>query len=267
MKYGYCTGFSTSPYFKLGLDLLDMIRKQGFDYVEFPLMNFSNMKEREFASVLEEVKRHNLTSPVACNFFPGSVKLVGREMDKGRIAAYLDEILPKLERLGIEKIILGSGPARTYGPDQTREQALDQFISVIEEVILPRTKAFGIVVCIEPFERTYCNLIVSVMEGMDLVNAIGDPGFELMIDIYHMLSNGESLDSIRKCFPHVKHVHIAGPDRRVPELNDNYIYRALKILKELGYDETMSYETELPKSQEHLAQIFKKTKDLMSPTG
>jgi hypothetical protein len=53
----------------------------------------------------------------------------------------------------------------------------------------------------------------------------------------------------------------------VPELNDNYIYRALKILKELGYDETMSYETELPKSQEHLAQIFKKTKDLMSPTG
>ena len=27
MKYGYCTGFSTNPHFKLGLELLPMIRE------------------------------------------------------------------------------------------------------------------------------------------------------------------------------------------------------------------------------------------------
>ncbi|MBR6235330.1 MAG: hypothetical protein IKR01_05745, partial [Spirochaetales bacterium] len=65
MKYGYCTGFSTNPHFKLGLELLPMIREQGFDYVEFPLMNFSGMDEKEFSAVLKSVKENGLESPVA----------------------------------------------------------------------------------------------------------------------------------------------------------------------------------------------------------
>ncbi len=261
MKYGYCTGFSTDPHFQLGLDLLPMISHQGFDYVEFPMMNFSDMPEKDFSDIEKAVKANGLESLVACNFFPGSVRLVGKDMDKDRIGSYLDEILPKVRRIGIRKIILGSGPARAFGPDQTREQAFAQFSDVLRTVILPRTKAHGILVCIEPFERTYCNLIISVLEGLELVKAINDPGLELMVDLYHMLSNGESLDEIDQCFEHIKHVHIAGPDRRVPEDGDNYIFQALERLRNLGYDGTVSFETELPKSNEHLKHIFSKTKE------
>lgn len=261
MQYGYCTGFSTDPHFKLGLDLLPMIRRLGFDYVEFPLMNFQDMSEDEFAAIVGDVERNNLSCPVACNFFPGSVRLVGKDLNKGLIASYLDEILPKLDRLGIRKIILGSGPARTFGPDQTREEAFEQFCDVLRTVILPRTKKFGMTVCIEPFERTYCNLIISVLEGLELVEAIGDDGLELMVDLYHMLSNGEPLDELEQCFSHIRHVHIAGPDRRVPEESDSYIFRALEILKKLGYDGTVSFETELPKSEEFMTRIFSKTRE------
>lgn len=261
MKYGYCTGFSTNPHFQLGLDLLPMISRQGFDYVEFPMMDFSGMGEDEFSAIVDKVKANGLTSPVACNFFPGSVRLVGKEMDKGRIGSYLDEILPKIKRIGITKIILGSGPARTYGPDQTHDQAFEQFADVLKTVILPRTKAYGILVCIEPFERAYCNLIISVLEGLELVKTIDDPGLELMVDLYHMLSNGEPLDEINQSFKHIRHVHIAGPDRRVPEDCDSYIFQALEILKKLGYDGTVSFETELPKSEEHMKHIFAKTKE------
>ncbi len=261
MKYGYCTGFSTNPHFQLGLDLLPMISAQGFDYVEFPMMDFSGMGEAEFSKIVEKVKANGLESPVACNFFPGSVRLVGREMDKDHIGSYLDEILPKIKRIGITKIILGSGPARTFGPDQTREQAFAQFADVLKTVILPRTKAYGILVCIEPFERTYCNLIISVLEGLELVQAVNDPGLELMVDLYHMLSNGEPLDEIDQCFEHIRHVHIAGPDRRVPEVSDSYIFQALERLKNLGYDGTVSFETELPRSGEHLKHILAKTRE------
>ena len=263
MKYGYCTGFSTDPHFQLGLDLLPMIEKQGFDYVEFPLMNFSGMGEKEFSAVEKAVADHGLGCDVACNFFPGSVRLVGKDLDKGHIASYLDEILPKLKRLGIGKIILGSGPARTFGPDQTREEAFEQFAGVLRDVILPRTKKYGILVCIEPFERNYCNLIISVTEGLELVKALNDDGLELMVDLYHMLSNGEPLNEIEECFPHIKHVHIAGPDRRVPENGDKYIFDALELLHNLGYEGTASFETELPPTQEHMRQIFSKTRKAM----
>ena len=261
MRYGYCTGFSTDPHFQLGLDLLPMIERQGFDYVEFPLINFQNMPEAEFSSVVDQVRSHNLACSVACNFFPGSVRLVGKDLNKSLIADYLDEILPKLDRIGIRKIILGSGPARTFGPDQTRDEAFSQFCDVLKTVILPKTKKYGIVVCIEPFERTYCNLIVSVVEGLELVEAVGDDGLELMVDLYHMLSNGEPLEELGQCFSHIRHVHIAGPDRRVPEDGDSYIFQALEILKDLGYDGTVSFETELPKSEAHLKHIFSRTRE------
>ena len=132
---------------------------------------------------------------------------------------------------------------------------------MLKTVILPRTKAYGILVCIEPFERAYCNLIISVLEGLELVKTIDDPGLELMVDLYHMLSNGEPLDEINQSFKHIRHVHIAGPDRRVPEDCDSYIFQALEILKKLGYDGTVSFETELPKSEEHMKHIFAKTKE------
>ena len=258
MRYGYCTGFSTNPHFKVGLDLLDMIRTAGFGYVEFPLMNFYGMPEAEFAEIEKEVSSHGLGCPVACNFFPGNVRLVGKELDRDLISTYLDAVIPRLQRLGIKTLILGSGPARTFGPEQTREEAFNQFSSVLKDTILPKTKKAGMLVCIEPFERTYCNLIVSVTEGIELVEKVGDSGLELMVDLYHMLSNGEPLEQIRDCFAHIKHIHVAGPDRRVPEDNDTYIFKALDLFRELGYDGTLSFETEMPRSCEHLAGVLSK---------
>lgn len=258
MRYGYCTGFSTNPHFGVGLDLLDMIRAAGFGYVEFPLMNFHGMPEKEFAEIEKTVSSRSLGSPVACNFFPGNVRLVGKELDRDLISAYLDDVIPRLKRLDIKTIILGSGPARTFGPDQTREEAFDQFAGVLKEVILPKTKKAGMLVCIEPFERTYCNLIISVTEGLELVEKVNDSGLELMVDLYHMLSNGEPLEEIRDCFAHIKHIHVAGPDRRVPEDSDTYIFNALDVFRELGYEGTVSFETEMPRSTEHLADVLSK---------
>ena len=40
-----------------------------------------------------------------------------------------------------------------------------------------------------------------------------------------------------------------------------YIFKALEILKAHGYDGTVSFETELPKSQEHLRHIFARTRE------
>ncbi|QTQ13139.1 sugar phosphate isomerase/epimerase [Treponema parvum] len=262
MKYGYCTGFSTEPRFGLGLEFLDMIREAGFDYVEFPLMNFYEMPESEFSSVVEKTEKSDIKSLAACNFFPADIKLVGKGIDVNKTASYLDSILPRLKRLGILKIILGSGPSRTFGPEQTRKEAFDQFVGILKDVILPRTKRAGMLVCIEPFDKTCCNLIVSASEGLELVRTVHDDGLEMMVDLFHMMSNGESLDSLKSCVDHVRHVHIAGFNRRIPEESDEYVFNALNILFKLGYEETVSFETEKPKTWKDASRALSKIKNL-----
>lgn len=260
IKYGYCTGFSTNPHFQLGENLLPMIKEADFDYVEFPLMNFYDMSDTDFDELVSQVEKYNLKGPAACNFFPGSVRLVGKEVDSEKISKYLDVVLARCDKLGIKKIILGSGPARTFGPDQTRDEAFNQFADLIKNVILPKTKEYSMVVCIEPFEKNYCNLVISILEGLELVKKVNDDSLLLMVDLYHMLSNGESIDSLDQCFKYIKHVHVAGPNRRVPTDEDSYIFTALKRLRDLGYNDSISFETEMPQSNTQLIEILAKVK-------
>lgn len=263
IKYGYCTGFSTDPHFQIGENLLPMIKEADFDYVEFPLMNFYDMSQDEFDKLAAQVEQYGLNGPAACNFFPGSVKLVGKEVNPEKISSYLDVVLERCDKLGIKKIILGSGPARTFGPDQTRDEAFNQFADLIKNVILPKTKKYSMTVCIEPFEKNYCNLVISVLEGLELVKKVNDEGLLLMVDLYHMLCNGESIDSLDQCVKYIKHVHIAGSDRRVPSQEDDYIFKALNRLKELGYDNSVSFETELPQNGTELSEVLEKVKNIL----
>lgn len=261
MEYGYCTGFSTNPHFQLGINLLEMIKRTGFDYVEFPLMNFFGMTDDEFSEVENKVKFLSLCGKTACNFFPGSIRLVGKEVDEKKIESYLDTVLPRCAALGISRIILGSGPARTFGPDQSASQAYGQFASLVKGVILPKTKSYGMTICIEPFEKTYCNLIVSALEGLKLVEDINDSSFMLMVDLYHMLSNGEDINCLKTCYDYIRHIHVAGPDRIVPSERDVYIWKALEIMSDLGYDGSLSFETEMAVNEKYLSDTLEKVRN------
>ena len=55
MRYGYCTGFSTTPLFQLGTELLTLIRSTGFDYVEYPMMNFLNLSDGDFDKLIDNL--------------------------------------------------------------------------------------------------------------------------------------------------------------------------------------------------------------------
>ena len=263
MEYGYCTGFSTTPRFQLGTELLGMIRESGFSYVEFPLMRLSSISPEGFSALRRQVEQTGLASPVACNFFPDSVRLVGKSVYCGQIDGYLACVLPRLQKLRVKKIVLGSGPSRTFESCQTRHEACSQFKDILANVILPRTKMYGMVVCLEPFPSADCNLIVSVQEGADFVDAVGDASFRLMVDIHHMLANGEPLASLSSCFSLIEHVHVAGRHRRIPQAKDAFVFAALRQLAELGYRKTLSFETELPASSGELARALNEVRCIM----
>ena len=239
MKYGFCTGFATEPLWMIEEDMVLSIKSAGFDYPEFPVMTYARMSEESFSS-LKEIA----SAPVACNLFPGDIPLSNKDRELSRVKDYLDIALMRSKELGVGKIVFGSGKARSYSRETGHEEGKRILFETIEKAIIPKAKEWGITILIEPLTRGECNLINTVEDGCRISKEFDDESLLLMADLFHMKNNGESLSSLETCFDRIKHVHIAGNGRSLSSLkNNDFIIQGLKILKNLGYNDTISFET------------------------
>ena len=238
MLYGFCTGFATKPLFALDYDLYSAIMASGFDYVESPLMTLMELDRKEFDAHLDIFK-----SPVACNLFPGSLPLY--TSDEKQIAEYVDEAFDRLKATSTNKVIFGSGKARSFS-SMEKSDAYNILIDITRDIIGPASSKNGVLTLIEPLKRGECNIINTLKEGRAFVEDVDSESVKLMADLYHMESNGENIEDLRDCLQYIHHIHIAGPERNLEAtLSDSYIAQGLRILKEEGYDKAISFETDL----------------------
>lgn len=239
MKYGFCTGFATKPLWMIEDEMVYSIIEAGFDYPEFPVMTYARMDEDSFSHL-----KTIASSPVACNLFPGDIPLSDNKRDINVIKDYLDIALKRSKELGIGKIVFGSGKARKYSGNNGYEEGKRNLYETIKDAIIPKAKEWGITILIEPLTRGECNLINTVEDGYRVSEDFNDDSLLLMADLFHMKNNGETLSSLEKCFHRIRHIHIAGEDRSLEEIrNDGYINEGLRLLKSLGYNDTISFET------------------------
>jgi sugar phosphate isomerase/epimerase len=69
-------------------------------------------------------------------------------------------------------------------------KALTRLSALGTEIVVFGSGASGITIAIEPLRKQETN-INTAAEGLDLVAAIDDPNFQLMIDFYHLASEHE----------------------------------------------------------------------------
>ncbi|PYR62523.1 MAG: hypothetical protein DMF91_06370 [Acidobacteria bacterium] len=102
----------------------------------------------------------------------------------------------------------------------------------------------GITIAIEPLRREETNIINSAAEGLELVRAIDDPNFQLMVDFYHLASEKEDPEIVVRARAHIRHLHMANPQGRVFPLQwDEYDYAPFFAnLRKIGYDKRISVE-------------------------
>jgi len=133
--------------------------------------------------------------------------------------------------------------------------------------IAPEAQRQRITIAIEPLRRQETNIINSAAEGLDLVNAIDHPNFQLMIDFYHLASEREDPAIVLKAREHIRHLHMANPQGRVfPLAWDEYDYAPFFAnLRQIGYDKRISVEAstkdfplEAPRAIALLRQAFER---------
>lgn len=142
------------------------------------------------------------------------------------------------ERLDVQRINVLSGNVH---PHLTAQQMLDCIYENLEWV-LPRVRAIGATLVIEPLNR-FDNpnyFFRHTQDAVNLIEKFDTPELKLQLDLYHVQrSEGNVVRVLQSCAPHIAHLQIAdSPDRHQPgtgELNWRYIFQHIEQLAYHGY--------------------------------
>ncbi len=226
------------------IDKAGSLKKAGFQFIEGNVAKTLMPRESDeaFAAELARIKAAEL--PVlACNgFIPSELRIVGTEAKPDEAVAYATKAIRRAPKAGVRRIVLGSGGAREIPEGFSRDKAREQFVAFCKR-LAPIARDEGIIVVLEPLNKGECNFINRVDEGMEIVDAVGHPGFELHADIYHMMKENEGPESILKAGKRIRHVHVAtNPNRKPPGAEETDFRPYFKALKSVGYRDLISIE-------------------------
>ncbi|WP_043584662.1 sugar phosphate isomerase/epimerase family protein, partial [Geminisphaera colitermitum] len=175
-------------------------------------------------------------------FLPGDLKVTGPAVDAARLARYADKAFQRAAAVGIRHIVFGSGGARQVPEGFALAEGFEQYVEALR-VCAPLAEKHGVVLVVEPLNRGECNLVNTVLEGAAAVARVNRPGVRLLVDIFHMLRNGESPDDIVKAGPWIAHAHVAECEiRSAPGVKGDDFGPFLRALKRAGYAGALSLE-------------------------
>jgi len=233
IQVGYCTPLRN----------IDAARAAGFEYVELSTSEIAGLSDAEYEQAATRIRDVGLPVPVTNLFLPAAIKVTGASIDPAQQMMYVEKAFSRLARLGTQIVVFGSGGARRVPDGFPKDQAFRQLVEFGRRVA-PAARAHGITIAIEPLRREETNIINSAAEGLDLVSAIDDPNFQLMVDFYHLAAEKEDPAIIVRAGAHIRHLHMANPQGRVfPRRWDEYDYAPFfATLRQIGYDRRISVE-------------------------
>jgi len=234
MRFGCC----------VGLDKIKAVQDAGYDYVELPVSVVKGESpEEEFKPIRDQINEYTIV-PEAWNcLLPGDMKVTGPEVDLYRVERFLRTAFARIEDLGGEIVVFGSGGARKvpdgFPVDEARKQIVE-FVTLAGQI----AGNHGITIAIEPLNRGETNIINSVKEGAELVELADHPFVKVLADLYHVGKENEPMQDIIDAGNNLVHTHTADiADRACPGKTEIAPHREFfEALRSIGYNDRMSVE-------------------------
>lgn len=226
------------------LERLAQIEQAGYDFIESPVRALHlDGPPQEAERYRDAVLASRLSAEAFNVFLPGTLPIVGPDVDHDCLRQHVTSILETIQGLSTEIIVLGSGGARKIPDGWSTAEAEKQFVSfchLAADLVGPA----DITIVIEPLARSACNYIHTVSEAQALAEQISRPEIEILADLHHMTLNGDAIDTLPGLVPHLKHVHLPVPN--IPNLiahdTDYDFVGYLSALKTSGYTGRISVE-------------------------
>ncbi len=215
MKIGVCRGLDDFESIKIASE-------KGADYYECGFGSLVNYDDEKFNNCNDFLSENNLPCLAANGFLPGDLKVVGDNIDYGALTEYLDKGFERAKILGVEKVVFGSGAARSFPEDFALEKAEEQLAFFLSEYAAPKAEKAGCIIVMEPLRFGESSMLHTVLEGVEIARKSCKKNVAGLADLYHVYGNNDSIDSIGAFKGELLHSHIAEPVKRVyPSIKDS----------------------------------------------
>lgn len=240
------------------------LAEQGYDWIELAVAELKpDRPDREARPALERLAALPLRPEVFDRLFPPSMRIVGENVELGRVADHLGATFARARRLGCEWVVWGSGPSRHVERGFARERAYEQIVAA-GKLIAREAEAAGVGVVLEPLGRRYCNIITTIGEGLALIADIGSPVLGLLADTDHLESEGDAFSRLADVGSRLRHVHLAEPTRVQPGPmpRRRAFYSSLFAeLKRLDYRDRIAIESDVAELGQPLGDVLATFRD------
>ncbi|WP_165831728.1 sugar phosphate isomerase/epimerase family protein [Brachybacterium endophyticum] len=174
---------------------------------------------------------------------PSTVRIADPSVPIAAVREYLRTALGAIGRVALPgtKAVLGSGAARTIGPDVRRGDGIARFADVLT-IARDLAAEQGLEIILEPLHRGETDLIHSIEEAAEFLDAHGIGGVRIVADLFHIQKEGERLETVERFAGRIGHVHVADTDRMPPGQGDWPIAPFLGALRRGGCSSDVTIE-------------------------
>lgn len=216
----------------------------GFDCIDLSVGSCASARipEKDWRASLARYEKTALPLGAGVGLFPGDMPLVGPDSDDGEIDGFLKTTFARLSRIGIERVVFGSGQARRV-PDRFDPAAAFARLLEVSKRMADFAEKEGLTVMLEPLNPKETNVLNTVASGWTLVKKVDHPRFKLLTDYYHFAQNDNDAVSLAAAAPDVVYTHIATAEHRLcPGLEASDYSAWMRALKHGGYDGVVCIE-------------------------
>jgi sugar phosphate isomerase/epimerase len=205
MKLGWCAPIENAA----------IIAKAGLDFIEVPLAPFGLEDQKSLAAAKMVVAASPLPTLVFNIFIPRDLRVVGPDVDVGRVKSYLGRAAELLAHAQAKIVVFGSGRARNVPEGFDRAKAEAQFIDSLRWSA-EALQGSETTLVIEPLNRRESNIVNSIGEGVRFAKTVNRAEIRVLADIYHMDEENEPLSEVAAHVEWLSHIHLADTGRFNP---------------------------------------------------
>jgi sugar phosphate isomerase/epimerase len=176
----------------------------------------------------------------------GSIQLLDPDPEVRAAAIALDrERLELARQLGAMGVI----EVPTFGScrfDQGADHALEDGMLVEGlKMLAPDVSRTGVKILLEPLTRKETHYMNLQGHGARIIEAVGEPGFALLSDFYHMqMEEDDVSETLARFGEHTAYVHMADGEKRTEPGSLPFDYRpGFRALKDRGYSGWLTVES------------------------
>lgn len=240
------------------------LAKEGFKFIEISLRNADDMSRNELSVLLERYGLQVSAFATGQGCIHDNLCMTATDPEIRQKAVERFKEITEVAAEFKAGVIMGGVRGRLSGSDEEMKAQRDIGVKNIADCA-QYARQQGVPFYLEPINRYETNFINTAQEGLRLIDEIGIPSINLLLDTYHMnLEEADLETTIRISGGRIGYFHLVDSNRQAPGQGHLDLKGILSCLYQTGYRGFVSAEI-LPLPESHSA--LRRTANFLSSLG